>query len=341
MTPISPLRTLSSSLRLPGTALVLATVMVAGAVDGNARADGPVAAVAASITAHPCFGAAARNPLSPCVDRSLRSTVFPAPQDALLQPNAPCQPLGRQGSLYPCSFGAPASMQSGAAALIGDSHASAWRAAIDVVAKARDWPAISLTRSGCAFSRARVILPARHAGICRRWNREVLGWLKDHPRIATIFLATRANAKYVRARGASNFDTAVQGHLALWRTLPATVKHVFVLRDTPYGSTAASRCLQRAYARRQPAGIICARVRAKALHRSPAATAARRLRSARIHVLDMTSYFCDRSRCYPVVGGALVGKDTEHITATFARTLGRFMLPMVDRIMQRPGAGSP
>jgi hypothetical protein len=263
-------------------------------------------------------------------------TVFPAPRDALLYPNAPCQPTGAQGLLYPCIFGAPASAQDGGAALIGDSHATAWRAAVDVVAKARDWPTISLTRSGCAFSKAHVILPARQAAACRRWNGEVLAWLTDHPAVSTVFLATRANAKYVRARGASNFETAVQGHLALWRALPATVKNVFVLRDTPYSSTAAADCVGRAYARHQPAGIICARERAKALHRGPAATAARRLGSPRVHVLDMTPFFCGSTRCYPVVGGALVTKDTEHLTATFAKTLGRFMVPMVDRVMKRP-----
>jgi hypothetical protein len=321
--------------------LVLAAVVVTGAAANDARAGEPDRAVAAAVTAHPCFGAAARNPISPCVAPSLRLTVFPTPQDALLHPNAACHPMGHQGLLYPCVFGAPASTQNGGVALIGDSHAAAWRAAIDVVAKARDWPAISLTRSGCAFSKARVILPAKQAATCQRWNREVLAWLTDHPAVSTVFLSTRANAKYVRARGASNFETAVQGHLALWRALPATVKNVFVLRDTPYSSTAAADCVQRAYARHQPAGVICARQRAKALHRGPAATAARRLRSPRIHVLDMTPFFCDRTRCYPVVGGALVTKDTEHLTATFAVTLGRFMVPMVDLVMKRPVVAGP
>lgn len=324
-------RKFSNTLCVLSAALVVAVVLVArGASDGDARAS---STLADAVTTAPCFGAAARNPLARCVNPGLRLTVFPAPQDALLDPNAACRPMGRSGLVYPCRFGASGSGKDATAVLIGDSHATAWRAAVDVVANALGWPALSITRSGCAFSKARVMLPASQSVTCRRWNREVIAWLEDHPEVTTLFVSTRANARYVRAPGASNFETAVAGHLALWGALPATIKSVLVLRDTPYGSTAAQDCLQRAFAHHKPAGIICARDRATALHRGPAATAARRLRSPRVHVLDMTPFFCSSARCYPVVGGALVAKDTEHLTSTFAKTLGRFMVPMVARYL--------
>jgi hypothetical protein len=173
---------------------------------------------------------------------------------------------------------------------------------------------------------------------CRRWNRELLAWLGRHPQVSTVFLSTRANARYVRPRRAtSSFETAVHGHMALWRALPATVKNIFVVRDTPYSSYAAGDCVRRAYANGRRGASLCTRVRAQALHRSPAATAARRLRSPRVHVLDMTPFFCGGTRCYQVVGGALVYKDAEHITATFARTLGPFM----ERLVAGFGAPSP
>jgi hypothetical protein len=82
--------------------------------------------------------------------------------------------------------------------------------------------------------------------------------------------------------------------------------------------------------------VLCARRRSKALHPDPAVVAAHRTKSERVHVLDMTRFFCDAAHCYPVVGGALVHKDTNHITAIFAKTLGRFMLRMVDDAIKRP-----
>jgi hypothetical protein len=303
---------------------------------GEAGLEAARAEATASVIERPCFGAAARSPLTRCTDASLQRTVFPTPADALLEPNAPCTPVGRASLLFPCSFGARRTSPNDSAALIGDSHASHWRAAVDVVAEARGWPGISITRSGCPFIKARVIIPPAQDRTCRRWNTELLDWLGRHPEVSTIFLSERSGARYRRPAGSSNFEVAVRGHIALWRALPKSVRNVFVIRDTPRNSTAAADCVQRTFARHQRPAVLCARRRNKALRRDPAAVAVRRMGSKRVHVLDMTHFFCDSTRCYPVVGGALVHKDTNHITAIFARTLGRFMLRMVDNAITRP-----
>jgi hypothetical protein len=298
-----------------------------------APADEPATtAQSAAVLARPCFGAAARDPLVRCIDPSLRRTVFPTPDDAVLQPWAPCEPQAFAGLMYPCAFGVDGSGKPATAALIGDSHAGHWRAAIDVVVRARGTAAVSITRSGCPFSKARVVIPSREQAVtCRRWNRDVLTWLGHHPEVRTVFLSQRANATYVTSGAASNVDTAVLGDMALYRALPATVKSVVVIRDTPLSSSVAQDCVRRALARRLAVGTRCARPRAEALRRDPAVTAARLLRG-RVHVLDMTPFFCSSSVCYPVVGGALVHKDIDHITAVFARTLGPFMVSKVARI---------
>jgi hypothetical protein len=298
---------------------------------GSARAE-----VSAAVTDSPCFGAAARSPLARCVNPRLQRTVFPSPSDALLEPNAPCKPFGRSSLLFPCLFGARGGTGREVTMLIGDSHASHWRAAVDVVAAGRAWPAISITRSGCPFIKARVIIPRAEARTCRRWNRELLAWLRRHEEVTSIFLSHRSEAQYVHKRGVGNFETAVRGHLALWSMLPKSVRNIFVIRDTPVTSTAATACVSRTFAHRQPSAMLCARARRKALFPDPAVAAARRTHQPRVHVLDMTPFFCDRTHCYPVVGGALVHKDTNHITAIFARTLGHFMLRMVDDILRRP-----
>jgi hypothetical protein len=316
--------TILSRTRIVCAALIATATAAVGMPAFASGTVGP--ASSAPVTEFACFGAPARSPVARCVDPNLQRTIYPAPEDAPLTPNAACLPMSPDGVLRPCSFGDWKSPRSDTIALIGDSHAGHWRAAVDVVARAHDRRAVSQTRSGCAFTTARVIIPADRAAGCRAWGRQLLAWLGQRPEISTVFLSTRARARYVRSGGASNFETAVEGHLALWRALPATVEHVFVIRDTPYSSYAAGDCVRRAYARRRPAAAArCARPRAQALRRDPAVTAARRLRSPRIHVIDMTPFFCDDARCYQVVGGALVYKDAEHITSTFARTLGPFM----------------
>ena len=57
-----------------------------------------------------------------------------------------------------------------------------------------------------------------------------------------------------------------------------------------------------------------------------------------MRLVDMTPFMCDRRRCYPVVGGALVHKDEHHLTAVFAGTLGPYLRRQVDRVT---GAADP
>ena len=297
------------------------------------------------VTQRPCFGAASRDPLTHCADPSLRLTIFPAPADALLEPNAPCVPDGRTSLLYPCTFGvrrAATGAATGTLALVGDSHASHWRAAVDVIAARKGLPAVSITRSRCPFINATVIMPRQERISCRRWNREVMAYLTSHREISTLFVSDRASARFVKARGKDNLETQVAGYISLWRSLPATIQNVVVIRDTPRGSAASTLCVQRALAARRPAGRRCSRPRAQALHTDPAVVAARRMNSARVHAIDLSDFFCGPRRCLPVVGGAFVYKDGDHISTVFARTLGPYLLRAYDAILRAsPTARGP
>jgi hypothetical protein len=51
-----------------------------------------------------------------------------------------------------------------------------------------------------------------------------------------------------------------------------------------------------------------------------------------VRVVDLTRYFCGRQHCLPVVGGALVHNDVDHLTQRFAKTLGPFLLRRIDRL---------
>ena len=48
-------------------------------------------------------------------------------------------------------------------------------------------------------------------------------------------------------------------------------------------------------------------------------------------MLDLTPFFCD-ARCYPVIGGALVVRDANHMTGTYSATLGPYVLRAFDRL---------
>jgi hypothetical protein len=299
----------------------------------------PAAAAAPDpITQRPCFGAASRDSAKPCADPSLRGRIFPAPADAVLEPNAPCLPSGRTELLYPCNFGVRPVVYGGLGAtiaLVGDSHASHWRGAVEVVATAKRQPAISIARSRCPFIDATVALPHQDRIACRSWNRELKAYLHSHGEITTLFVSARSSATFVRAPGRSNFATQVRGHMSLWRSLPDTIRHIVVLRDTPRSSAASALCVQRQHAAGRAASYPrCARPRAEALRTDAAVVAALRMRSPRVHAIDLSSFFCNARLCFPVIGGAAVYKDVDHMTAVYARSLGPYLLRAYDAILR-------
>ncbi len=268
-----------------------------------------------------CFGAAARDPLRPCANPALRTAVVPTPLNARITPNAYCLPTSRVGLVGPCAFGADEAQAVGTIALVGDSHAGHWRGAMEVVAQAKRWRGLSMTHTSCPLTAARPTLPtAFRSDQCVQWNREMLAWFGRHPEVHTVFVSAHP----------ARFPTgAAAGYRAAWRRLPASVKHVFVIRDTPRQVAGQTGCINGARARHRSASALCTVPRRDALPSDPEASAVYGAHDPRVRVLDLSRYFCSLSRCFTVVGGVLVLKDSGHITRTFSTTLGPYLLRAV------------
>ena len=293
---------------------------------------GAVAAHIRPLAEPPCFGAAARNPRYRCFNRSLRRAVTPTPAEAALTPNARCAVVSMRVP-YTCQFGVRAAIANRTVALVGDSHAAHWRGALEVVAQARRWRGFSLTRSGCPLSRATPRLEKRRRRSCQEWRRAVRRWFTRHPNVQTVFVSQLATASVRVPRGRSRERHQIQGYIRAWRLLPRTVRQIIVLRDTPYSTDNSPLCVERAMRQRRRTDIACAVARSKTLRHDAAAVAARRDRSGRVHLVDLTRFMCSRRLCFPVVGGVLVHKDKTHITSLFAGTLGPFLLRRVSRLL--------
>jgi hypothetical protein len=275
----------------------------------------------------PCFGAAVRAAVHPCHDRRLRFMVRPRPSVAQITPNEPCEFVPPSGPVHPCAFGVRPREARARIALVGDSHASHLRAALVHAARAKRWYGLSVTSSVCPISRTRQVLPPADARRCNRWNRAVPRWLRRHPAIGTVFQSQIVSPRDVyRGPGETRFSAQVRGYLQVWETFPRSVRRIVVIRDDPRTSVYTPDCVMRARAQHRRPGYACAEPRAWALPPDPLAEAARRARGRRVDLIDLTRFMCSRTRCFPVVGGALVHKDVTHLTRAFARTLGPFLL---------------
>lgn len=279
----------------------------------------------------PCFGAAAHEPHHPCPNPT--RSVTPAIKDVGNGGASPCRLTSQQPEPV-CTFGVSAARAKGHVALMGDSHARDWRAAVDAVAKAERWRGHSLISAGCFFSAAVGVLPQGPREPCVEWYRAARRWLADHPEVSTVILSQKADTPVVVAPGRTSLGIRVAGLRSALRALPKTVKHVIVIRDTPQTAATTFTCVTAAIVAGQIPGPACPTARRLALRQDAAVAAVRRIHSLRYQVADMTDFFCDPRSCYPVVGGVLVYRDLlGHITEAYARTLAPFLLRRVRFLM--------
>jgi hypothetical protein len=307
-------------------ALLLAGVTAVAAPAGRQSATDARAAASAR-----CFGAASRDPEIPCVNRKLNFVAIPTPYNAPLEPAAPCQPI-KHVNPPACAFGPPARKAVSSVALLGDSHAAAWRAALAVVADTWRWHGISITHNNCPYTFA--VTPGK--GHCKGWAGSVRRWLKAHPEVKQVVVGANSGSGVVAAGGHTLRTTKINGYIDAWKAMPQTVRRIFVLRDAPHSRNSTAGCVSKAIARRRNPAVRCARGRTGALQTDEAAVAAGRTDSERVHLIDLSDFMCDTERCYPVVGGALVIKDIGHLTRTFSRTLGPYVGRAITRLQAQP-----
>ncbi len=315
------------------TAVVIAiTLLGSSYVDAQARKDELL--TRQTLAKHPsCFGAAARDGRHPCQNPSLAFTVIPTPLQATQQRNSPCDVIQTLDRVRVCAFGASPASSTDTIALVGDSHASHWRAALEVVADAKRWRGLSITHTGCPFSQATAVLDEPAKSQCIAWNRETPAWFQRHPEVHTVFVVEHSGGKVIVPRGQTTFAAQVAGYRGAWNTLPASVQHIVVIHDTPRVHADTFACIERVIAKHQRPARRCTVPRAQATQRDPAVVAAERMGSPRVQSIDMTRFFCDTRRCYPVIGGALVYKNIDHLTDVYAATLGPFLLQRVDDLI--------
>lgn len=275
-----------------------------------------------------CLGAASRDPERPCHNPRLRTMVTPTPDQALLTPNLQCTQQTGGG----CEYGVAPEQAQATVALLGDSHAAHWRGAVEWVARRLRWHVDELSMSHCPFSTARPVASTGAQDTCPQHNADVVAWLGDHPEVQTVIVSANRGDPIDFPDGVPHFTYRVQTVLEQWDRLPASVRRIVVLLDDPTDRLSTFDCVRRAMRRHRDAGYACRVPRHEALYPDPNAAAARKTARA-ASLISFTPQFCARRFCFPVVGGVLVHKDTNHIGQLFGRTLAPILLRRIRGLM--------
>jgi hypothetical protein len=308
--------------------LVVACVLVA--VTAAAAAVALPAGVSGA--ARSCFGAAARDPVRPCFNPSIAVQPSVAHRDDVAE--SKCTDTAEEPSPV-CTFGVTRARARAVVALVGDSHALHWRAAVDVVAHHHRWRGYSVTTAGCMFSAAVTRMGVGAREFCIPWYRAAQRWFTRHPEVSTVFVSQNATTPIALAPGETNFAVKTAGFRDAWRALPPTVKHVIVLRDTPDPDDGTLTCVSAAIAAGRRPGPACPTPRAAAIHSDLAAATTRVLHSKRYETIDLTRFFCGPKDCYPAIGGLLVYRDVlGHMTIAYSTSLGHYVDIALRRLMR-------
>lgn len=260
-----------------------------------------------------CFGAA--SVLDPsCEGTDFGATILPAPGFAGIDRPSDEQCFVQLTDARPvsCTFGSE-EPDAPRVALIGDSHAYQLLSTFQRMADENGWQLVTWFKGACPWNTTPLATPGAFGDACTQWRDGVQAALADAD-IDAVFTAAIATTPYSAAGYDSSYDAAVAGYRDAWSTVIDRGIPVVTVVDNPVWETDPNKCL------RTRDVAECDAPRSEVLVADdPLRDAASGL--DQVTLLDFTDVFCQTDSCAPVVGGANVYRDQDHLTVTFADTL--------------------
>jgi peptidoglycan/LPS O-acetylase OafA/YrhL len=206
--------------------------------------------------------------------------------------------------------------------LFGDSHAMQYFPPLQAVAKRNHLRLITLTKAECTPAEVPVqsMVADREYSQCDDWREEELERIEMAGRSTVVVMSSdTAYTPYdedgEELSGPAAAAAMEAGYLATLRRLHRLGLRTVVIRDTPVAPDVIPDCvsenlddLAACDFRHLPTWET--EFEARAAERAP-----------KSHLIDLTPEICPEGICRSVIGNALVYRDDNHLTATFARTL--------------------
>ncbi len=257
-----------------------------------------------------CFGALSA---PDCVNPDLANAIIPSPGfgNADAPNRAECLVQLNNSAVVSCHFGSEES-DAPRVALIGDSHAYQYIDTLISLADELGWSLTTYLKGACPWTTAPVSGPSpAFTASCVEWRAGLDDALAADAPFDVVFTAALAHTPYT----VSSADRTValrDGFFEAWGQAKGAA--IVTIVDNPQFSEDPNKCLRTA------SPESCTEPRSEVLVEVDPLAFAGKLAGAT--VIDATDTYCDDSRCFSVIGGANVYRDRDHLTRTFALTLG-------------------
>ncbi|MET0297165.1 MAG: acyltransferase family protein [Microbacterium sp.] len=272
-----------------------------------------------------CFGAAVVLD-DACAATDFGDSILPAPGFAGVDRPGDPQCFVQLNDARPvsCEFGSDAE-DAPRIALIGDSHAYQLLPTFQALADENGWHLTTYFKGACAWNTTPLSTPGAFGAACTQWRDGVRAQLADRD-LDAVFTAAIASTPYSSAGFDSSHDAAVAGYREAWSEVLDRGIPVVTVVDNPVWETDPNKCL------RTRDAAACDGPRSDVLVADdPLRDAAEGLDG--VTLLDFTDVFCDEDVCRPVVGGANIYRDQDHLTVTFADTLGPWYVEAIEQAL--------
>ncbi|WP_162237688.1 acyltransferase family protein [Agreia sp. Leaf244] len=274
-----------------------------------------------------CFGAASGltdglEKIDFCSNPELEGQIIPSPGfgNADRPQHPDCLVTLNDSTLTSCEFGDTTSDAAPRVAIIGDSHAYSLLDPLIELAETNGWHLTTYLKGACPWSTTPIAGGDAFAASCADWRSKLDAELAEVAPYDAIFTAALADHTVEFDSDEARATTA--GFVEAWTPQLDQGTPVVTLVDNPSWETDPNKCLRIS----DPAD--CSESIKEGLGQFDGlAAAAYELQAEQkdVTLLDFTQTYCDSSKCFPVIGGANVYRDQDHLTRTFAFTLAPFI----------------
>jgi peptidoglycan/LPS O-acetylase OafA/YrhL len=206
--------------------------------------------------------------------------------------------------------------------LFGDSHAMQYFPAVEELAELHGWRLIVLTKAECPPEEVEVksMVEDREYSQCDQWREEALKRIEGGDKHVTVVMSgdteyTPMTPSGEELSGNAAAEAMEAGYLRTLKRIEAAGPHTVVIRDNPTSIEDVPSCVSEDIQHLKR----CAFPRKREWDREYDVRAAEA--SPETHLVDFIADICPGEVCRAVIGNALVYRDKDHLTATFARTL--------------------